>query len=194
MIHVGGEIMASEDNKKLEGNLNKFYNYSFPKYAVLATLMDEAGKPNIITLAWHSAVSIKPPMYGVSIDPRRYSHDGILKNGEFVVNFCAWDIMDQVHYCGRHSGRKFDKFSETGLTPAPARTVKVPLIAEAYAHLECKLVDHHQYGDHTWFVGEVLAVTCEDAFEDDLLRDEIEPLLYLGNNTYTSLHRKRKKF
>ena len=186
--------MAAENHKKVEGNLNKFYNYSFPKLAVLATLLDEAGKPNIITLAWHSAVSIKPPMYGVSIDPRRYSHGGILKNGEFVINFCEWKIIDQVHYCGRHSGRKFDKFKETGLTAKPAKKVKPPIIAEAYCSLECKLADHHMYGDHTWFVGEVVAITCDPVFEDDLLKEDIDPLYYLGNNEYTSFHRERKKF
>ncbi len=185
---------VSEKNKKINGNLNKFYNYSFPKMTVLVTLLDKAGKPNIITLAWHSAVSIKPPMYGISIDPRRYSHDGIIKTSEFVVNFCQMDILDQVHYCGRHSGRKFDKFVETGLTPATAQKVKVPLIAEAYSHLECKLVDQQLYGDHTWLVGEIVAVTCDEVFDEDVLRDNVDPVLYLGNNEYTSFNKVRKKF
>ena len=186
--------MGSSEHKKISGNLNKFYNYAFPKLAVLVTLLDESGKPNIITLAWHSPCSIKPPTYGISIDPRRYSHDPIIKTSEFVVNFCDWSISDQVHYCGRHSGRKFDKFEETGMIPIPAQKVKPPLIAEAYCHLECKLTDHHLYGDHTWLVGEVVALSCDEVFEDDLLEDKVEPLFYLGNNTYTSFHKKRKKF
>ena len=81
-------FMTSEVNDKVAGNITKFYNYSFPKLTVLVTLLDDNGKPNIITLAWHSACSIKPPMYGISIDPRRYSHDPIINTGEFVVNFC----------------------------------------------------------------------------------------------------------
>ena len=125
LITPGGKNMASHEKKKVSGNITKFYNYSFPKLTVLVTLLDEAGKPNIITLAWHSAISIKPPLYGISIDPRRYSHEGILKNGEFVVNFCDWKIVDQVHYCGRHSGRKVDKFAETNLTPFPPKKVKL---------------------------------------------------------------------
>ena len=186
--------MAAYEFKKVPGKINKFYNYSFPKLTALVTLLDESGKPNIITLAWHSPVSIKPPMYGISIDPRRYSHDGIVKNGEFVVNFCDMSILDHVHYCGRHSGRKFDKFTATGLTPYVAQKVKAPLIAQAYAHLECKLVAHHLYGDHTWFVGEVLAITCDEVFEDDLLSEEVEPVYYLGNNMYTSFSNVRKKY
>ena len=191
---MGGIIVSSLKNDKIAGNMGKFYNYSFPKLTVLVTLLDDNGKPNIITLAWHSACSIKPPMYGISIDPHRYSHDSILNNGEFVVNFCDLSILDQVHYCGRHSGRKFDKFAETGLTPLPATTVKPPLIAEAYCHLECKLVHHQLYGDHTWLVGEVVAVTTNDVFEDDLLTEEILPAYYLGNNTYTSFNKMRKRY
>jgi len=186
--------MADEKLKRVPGNINKFYNYSFPQLTVLATLLDENGKPNIITLAWHSACSIKPPMYGVSIDPRRYSHDPIIKTGEFVVNFCDWSIIDQTHYCGRHSGRKFDKFAETGLTPVPAQKVKPPLIAEAYCNLECILRDHTLYGDHTWLVGEVVAISHNEAFEDDILKAGVDPLLYLGNNEYTSFHKERKKY
>lgn len=188
--------MAAGEGKyeKKSGNLNKFYNYSFPKLTVLVTLLDNDQKPNMITLAWHSAVSIKPPMYGISIDPRRYSHDPIIKNGEFVVNFCSWSIIDQTHYCGRHSGRKFNKFAETGLTPYPAQKVKPPLIKEAYTHLECKLADHHLYGDHTWLVGEIVAVTTDPVFEDDVLSEKIEPIYYLGNNMYTSFNKARKKF
>lgn len=191
---MGGIIVSSLKNDKIAGNMGKFYNYSFPKLTVLLTLLDDNGKPNIITLAWHSACSIKPPMYGISIDPRRYSHDPIINTGEFVVNFCDLSILDQVHYCGRHSGRKYDKFAETGLTPIPATTVKPPLIAEAYCHLECKLVYHQLYGDHTWLVGEVVAVITNDVFEDDLLSEEILPAYYLGNNTYTSFNKMRKRY
>ena len=186
--------MTSESITKVSGNIKKFYNYSFPKLAVLVTLIDQNNKPNIITLAWHSAISIKPPMYGISIDPKRYSHDPILATGEFVVNFCDISLVTRVHYCGRHSGRKVDKFAETGLTPVPAQTVKPPLIGEAYGHLECRLADHHSYGDHTWFAGEVVAVTCDSKFENDLLKPEVNPALYLGNNTYTSFNQERKIF
>jgi flavin reductase (DIM6/NTAB) family NADH-FMN oxidoreductase RutF len=186
--------MANEQIKKFPGNIRKFYNYSFPKLAVLVTLIDEEKKPNIITLAWHSAISIKPPMYGISIDPHRYSHDPILETGEFVVNFCEMSLVDQVHFCGRNSGRRVDKFKETGLTQQPASQVKPPLISEAYSHIECKLVDHHMYGDHTWFAGEIVAVSCNESFENDLIKEDINPALYLGNNTYTSFDKVRKRF
>ena len=110
-----------------------------------------------------------------------------------MVNFCDWSLIDQTHYCGRHSGRKYDKFKETGLTQIPAQIVKAPMIAEAYCNMECKLMDHRLFGDHTWIVGEVVAITHNSAFSNDLLNDDVDVLFYLGNNTYTSFHKQRKE-
>lgn len=167
----------------------KWMYYTFPKMTVLLTVADKNNltKPNIITLAWHSPVSITPPLLGVSIDPRRYSHNLILDAGEFVVNFAELEILEDLHYCGRHSGRKFDKFQDTNLTPVSAQKVKAPLIQECYVNLECKLVEHNLYGDHTWFVGEVVAISVDDElFEGDILKTGKEPVYYSGNDIYTS--------
>jgi len=46
----------------------------FPTPVVLVTSVDEAEKPNIITLAWTGVVNSDPPMIGISIRPERYSH------------------------------------------------------------------------------------------------------------------------
>jgi flavin reductase (DIM6/NTAB) family NADH-FMN oxidoreductase RutF len=167
----------------------KWMYYTFPKLTVLVSVEDknQSSKPNIITIAWHSPVSLTPPEYGISVDPRRYSHDLIVEAGEFVVNFAGFELVDDMHFCGRRSGRKFDKFQDTNLTPEKAQKVNAPLIKECYAHLECKLVDHHVYGDHTWFVGEVVAVSAdEDWFENGILKNGKMPIYYLGNNIYNS--------
>jgi len=34
----------------------------------------------------------------------------------------------------------------------------VPVLKDAYAAYECKLVDSKPYGDHLWIVGEIVAV------------------------------------
>jgi flavin reductase (DIM6/NTAB) family NADH-FMN oxidoreductase RutF len=72
---------------KINGNMDKFYHYAFPMQAALTTCNDEEGKTNVITLAWHTPISRNPPLYGISIAPKRYSHELIQKTKEFVVNF-----------------------------------------------------------------------------------------------------------
>jgi len=182
---------------KVEAKLDHYYHYAFPMQTVLVTCNDEKGNTNIITLAWHTPISRTPPLYGISVAPKRYSHGLIEKTKEFVVNFVPYSLVEAAQYCGTHTGRTADKLCTTGLTFIPAKKLSTPRIKEAYAHLECTLKESKTVGDHTLFIGEVVAVSAdENAFKDDLLRtDLIHPLYYIGENSYTTLDRvKRKTF
>jgi flavin reductase (DIM6/NTAB) family NADH-FMN oxidoreductase RutF len=170
----------------------KYRTYAFPKITALVTSM-KGDKPNVFTVAWHSPISSKPPLYGISVHPNRYSHELILEAKEFVVNFPDMALMEETHRCGRMSGRQKDKFELTGLTPMPAEKVKAPLIKECYSHLECRLYHHVTLGDHTWITGEVVAVHAdEDRFENDVVKTA-HPVLYLGKDMYTTVSGERSR-
>ena len=175
---------------KIASNLKKFYQYAFPMQAALVTCKDKQRETNIITVAWHTPISVNPSLYGVSISPKRHSHKLIVNSKEFVVNFAPIEIIEKIHYCGTHSGRSINKVKETGLSLIPATKVDTPLIKECYAHLECKLTDTIKLGDHSFIIGEVVAVDAdENAFNKDILKiDKIKPIYYLGENTYTTLN------
>jgi flavin reductase (DIM6/NTAB) family NADH-FMN oxidoreductase RutF len=180
---------------KANGTIENYYHYAFPMQTVLVTCNDEAGKTNIITLAWHTPISRTPPLYGISIAPKRYSHRLIEKTKEFVVNFLPYSLVKAAQFCGTHSGRSTDKLRSTGLSLLPAKKLSTPLIKEGYAHLECTLIKSVPLGDHTLFVGEVVAVSAdENAFKDELLRtNRVHPLYYIGNNAYTTLDKAKRK-
>jgi len=180
---------------KIRGSIEKYYHYAFPMQTVLVTSNDEKGTTNIITLAWHTPISRHPPLYGISISPKRHSHKLIKKSKEFVINFIPYSLVEAAEYCGTHSGRTTDKLCQTGLTLTPAVNLSTPLIKEAYAHLECTLIKTISIGDHTLFVGEVVAVSADDnAFQNELLRtDRIHPVYYIGQNAYTTLDRAKRK-
>ncbi len=180
---------------KVEGKLEKFYQYSFPMQTVLVTCNDSHGKTNIITIAWHTPISVKPPLYGLSVAPGRYSHELIKETKELVVNFIPYNLVEKAHYCGKHSGRSNDKTLETNLTLTTAKKIKVPLIEEGYAHLECSNVKSYSIGDHTFFVGEVVAVQSnQNTFENNLLKiEDTSPLYYIGGNCYTTINGKIKQ-
>jgi flavin reductase (DIM6/NTAB) family NADH-FMN oxidoreductase RutF len=153
---------------------------------ILVTVMGEKG-PNIITLAWSTPVSIRPPLLAISVAPARYSHDLILNSGEFVVNVPNASLLKQVHLCGTVSGRNRDKFKEAGLTPLPASKVKAPLIEECIGHIECRLYAHYTAGDHTIFIGQVVAGSVnEDLYDGHLITEKVEgqTLHHLGGNVY----------
>ncbi|NQT09459.1 flavin reductase family protein, partial [Candidatus Bathyarchaeota archaeon] len=107
---------------------------------VMATVVGNDGKPNIITLGMYMPISIDPPLVCIGVAPRRYSHTLLEENGEFVINTPSIDLEEQMHYCGIKSGRDVDKWAETGLTPMPSLKVKPPRIEECFSHLECRVV------------------------------------------------------
>jgi len=130
---------------------------------VMVTSVDANGKPDIITLGMFMTISSDPYQVCIGVAPERYSHDLILNQGEFVVNSPPIGLREKMHLCGIKSGRDIDKFREIGLTPLPARQVRPPLIAECFGHLECEVVNHLTCGDHTLFVGEVVAASMDQA-------------------------------
>jgi len=167
---------------------NTIYRLMHPRLTILVTSTDDNGKPNIITLAWSMPISLDPPMVAISIAPGRHSHGLISRSKEFVVNVPTVEIARETLYCGRHSGRDVDKFKETGLTASPAKKVGCPIIKECIAHLECRVEKEIVIGDHTLFVGEVVAAYAEEgAFDGKYDIDAVRPLYHLGGDDFLVL-------
>lgn len=97
-------------------------------------------------------------MMAISVAPSRYTHGLIAQSGEFVLAWPGEDLAEATLFCGTRSGRDVDKFKEMKLTPLKGTHVKAPLIQECVANLECRLAGQMTSGDHTIFVGEILAV------------------------------------
>jgi len=129
----------------------------YPESISWATCADEKGRPNAIALGWCMCTSGSPPMLAISVGLTRYSHELISKAGEFVVVFPSETMGDATMLVGTKSGRHGDKMKESGVKLLPASVVKAPLVDDACANFECKLVGQLRTGDHTIFVGEVVA-------------------------------------
>lgn len=129
----------------------------YPEPIWWATCSDEAGRPNAIVLGWAMSTSIEPPMLAISVGHTRYSHELISKSREFVVVIPNHDMKNATVVLGTKSGRKGDKMKESGVKLVPASVVRAPLVDDACANFECKLVGELESGDHTIFVGEIVA-------------------------------------
>jgi flavin reductase (DIM6/NTAB) family NADH-FMN oxidoreductase RutF len=175
--------------EKVEAESKSMWLLMHPRHTVLVTCVDEEGHPNIITLAWSMITSFNPTMVAISVAPARYSHDLIKGAREFVVNVPNMDIVKETLFCGRNSGRNVDKFAKTGLTPLIAKNVKPPLIKECVAHLECKVVNEVPTGDHTIFVGEVVAASVnEGVFDKNFNPENIRPVLHNGYDDFVTIN------
>lgn len=133
-------------------------------YVVTTRLEDVV---NGMTASWVAQVSLKPLLLMVSIAPARYSHRLIQESGVFAVNVLANTQVELGKRFGYKSGRQVDKFA--GLEWTAAAT-GAPILPQAYAYLDLKLRDTFSAGDHTLFVGEVVAAR--------ILHPEAQPLVF----------------
>jgi flavin reductase (DIM6/NTAB) family NADH-FMN oxidoreductase RutF len=171
---------------KVPVSTRRIYRLLYPRQIVLVTCGRE--KANIIPIAWSIPLSFEPPLVGISISPKRYSHELIEKTREFVINIPTLQLLRAVMETGSCSGREVDKFSKYGLTPAPAKHLKTPIIAECIAHIECKLSETLRIGDHTLFVGEVLEAYADSKyFDGELYTTEADLVYQLGGETFVKL-------
>lgn len=145
---------------------------------------------NVMPAAFVTPMSFDPPLVGLAVHPSRHTHDMIKYSEEFALNVPGRELLHHCQYLGSVSGREADKFELTRLPTFRARKVEAPLLEGCIGYVECGVHDAVTMGDHTLFVGKVVAAQVEkEAFEETwLLTDpELKPLHYLGLNYYAVL-------
>jgi flavin reductase (DIM6/NTAB) family NADH-FMN oxidoreductase RutF len=135
---------------------------NFPAFPVtLITVGD-----NIIAIGLVHVFSFTPPMIGIGVHPRRYSHQLLKEIKDFGVNIPPIDLAEKVNICGSVSGKSLDKFKEAGLTQMKPKTIRSVLIEECPVNMECRVVKELSFGgSHDWFVGEVVAAHMEEDYD-----------------------------
>ena len=145
-------------------------------------------KTNIISLAWKTPLSHQPPLVGISVAKAHFSCELIEKSQEFVVNIPDLSLLEKVVFCGKVSGRDVDKFQQASLTPLKAnRLINTPLIGECPGHIECYLRDKREFGDHKFFVGEIIYAQAEQGmFSQTWDVSKVKLIYHLGGSFFTS--------
>jgi flavin reductase (DIM6/NTAB) family NADH-FMN oxidoreductase RutF len=173
--------------KVVQRSADPFY-FHYPSGATIVT-SHARGRDNAMAVAWHTAVSRKPPYYAISIAPKRFTHGLIVESGEFVVNFMPFQQGELVALVGGCSGHEVDKFKVFDIRFQRGSQVKAPVLAAAIAAYECRVVGRHSYSDHDLFVGEVLAVQWAPlAFTERQGLDlaHFHPIVYMGEDRYAT--------
>ena len=142
-------------------------NMLYPLPAVMVSVADKSGKPNIITVAWAGTVCSNPPMVSISVRPDRYSYHMIEETGEFVINLTTKKLAYATDYCGVKSGRDVDKFKEMGLHAREVEGFPAPALDEAPAFLCCRVKQRIPLGSHDVFLCAVEQVYVSDKLFDE---------------------------
>ena len=137
---------------------NEAIELGSPYPYTLVVTIDKKGKADIMGVSWWTVCSWEPPMIAIAIGKPRYTHECIEYCKEFVICFPSEGQEKSAWLCGQVSGRDVDKFEKTGFRQIPAKVVKPPLIEDSTVAYECKVVEKLNTGDHTLYVGKVVAM------------------------------------
>ncbi len=119
---------------------------------VVTTVVD--GVWHGMTASSFSSVSLDPPLVSICLDRKLYTHGLIQGSGVFGVNVLAKDQAEVARRFAGMSGPVTDRFA--GETWSLAGTGS-PLLDSSLGWVDCRVVHEHPGGDHTIFVGEVVA-------------------------------------
>lgn len=107
--------------------------------------------------------SYAPALVTVSVGHAKATWENIVATGEFGVSLASVEQPTAVVVAGRHDGKDVDKVAalkELGVQFRDAEHIRALLVEGAALHAECRGGERVQTGDHTLFVGEVLAMTA----------------------------------
>ncbi|MCC7571368.1 flavin reductase family protein [Candidatus Micrarchaeota archaeon] len=128
--------------QKLEGNV--------------AVVTSKAGPVfNGCTVAWITRFSINPPLVGVALSKDRFTYWVINQSKNFVLNLLTDDAkgISLAKHFGTTSGRNVDKFTKIKYFLGATDN---PILKDAAAYMECKVIKKCTVGDHILFVGQVV--------------------------------------
>lgn len=130
----------------------------FPAGATIVTYKD-GDHYGGLTISSFCSVSLNPPLVLICVDRRAYSHDRIRDAGAYAVNVCAAGMEPLARKFASHDVHKPDLIASL---PHTISELGAPLLDDAVARLDCKIVDAHPGGDHTVFIAEVEGGDCHD--------------------------------
>ncbi|WP_322015108.1 flavin reductase family protein [Paraburkholderia sp. J12] len=109
--------------------------------------------------------SLRPPLIVVSVGHRARMHERLMQTDRFGVSVLSEEQEPYSrHFAGEPQSWLAPRFTELeGLK-------NVALVEQAVAHFGLRIVDRYPCGDHTLFVGEIIAFSL----------DEREPLIFIG--------------
>ena len=140
-------------------SISEAWDRKYPEQVVLAITKSKDGRINLMAIGWVCLVSDAPPMFLLGIDDPAYTLELIRENKEFVIAYPSREMAKETLYCGTTHGHDIDKGKISGLKFEPASKVDVPILSDAVANFECKLVTEYRPGNCPLVVGEVVAST-----------------------------------
>jgi flavin reductase len=134
--------------------------------------IDVEGERLGLTVGSVVSLSLEPPLVGVSVSRQAAMHELLRRADEFALSLLAGDQEGVA----QHFARGVPPFAHWHGVPV-REGEGPPLVADALGWVRCRPAAEHEAGDHTLFVGNVLAAE----------RGRVAPPLVYLNQRYVSL-------
>ncbi|MDR2441001.1 MAG: flavin reductase family protein [Planctomycetaceae bacterium] len=161
----------------------KLMVYPIPIYLIATYNAD--GKANVMTVGWGGVCCSNPPCISISVRKATHTYHALIEREAFTANLPSEDFGNEVSYFGKVSGRNENKFEQTGLTPVKSTFVDAPYIEEMLINLECKIIQIHEIGSHTQFIGQIVNAKINSDLKEDgtPIIEQLKPIVYgVGND------------
>lgn len=124
---------------------------------VVAVTTAAGGRTNGMIANSAQRASLVPdrPRISLYILKSHYTHQLVWSSGIFAVHLLRMDQWDVVRRLGLASGRESEKLADLAIAPGVTRC---PLLTDAAAAFECRVVNTMDAGALTFFLGDVVEV------------------------------------
>ncbi len=117
-----------------------------------------------------SSISIDPPLMMASLNRTSETHEAIIESHAFAVSVLGAGQRSLADCFARPvTEAKLRRFCDAPWHEAETGS---PILDGAIAYFDCRLVARHEGGDHSVFIGEIVAAGFEE---------EADPLLYYAS-------------
>jgi flavin reductase (DIM6/NTAB) family NADH-FMN oxidoreductase RutF len=116
----------------------------------IVTSRDVGGDDHGMTVSAFASVSLDPPLVLICVDHTASMHGLLLEHPECGISILS---STQETYSRRFSSDDAGRFDGIAYSRGENGVV---LLDDALAQMECHVVQHHDAGDHTLFIAEVI--------------------------------------
>lgn len=128
-----------------------------PTGVTVVTARTETGEPRGLTANAVTSVSLAPPLILVCVETTSDTHDSIERAGAFAVSVLPADAESLARRFATYAAEdKFDGVAHHD------EVTGAPVLERACSWMDCRVWATYPGGDHTIFVGEVLAGDAVD--------------------------------
>jgi len=178
-----GDSRKFEEKERMDADAKKTALRMIPYGLYVLTSEAKDGRVAAATVNWVTQASFAPPLVAVGVKADSGAHDIIKESGGFALNVLGKGQQGQAFTFFKSLEREGDTIGGEAFA---AGASGAPVLANAPAFVECKLVDTVEKGDHSVFIGEVVeaGVRAEISGRADdatlLLKDLGEKTFYGG--------------